>query len=156
MARPRKPTSLKLVQGTNRADRTNGGEPEPMLLTDLTPPKHLDARAAAVWVELAPMLRRLQLLTEMDTLALEMLCNSVADYRLAREKTGEDFVTWSHKGSQMLNQWLVAQQASRKGAEAVMSRFGMDPVSRSKVIVDPQADLFGKPASTGPGRFFQQ
>jgi P27 family predicted phage terminase small subunit len=156
MGRPRKPAALKLVEGTARADRANGNEPEPMLLNDLTPPAHLDARSAAVWNELAPMLRRLQLLTEADRIALEMLSNSVADYRLAREQTGENFVTFSHKGSQMLNQWLVAQQTCRKGAEVFMTRFGLDPVSRSKVMVEPQGDLFGKPAPTGTGRFFQQ
>jgi len=38
-----------------------------------------------------------------------------------------------------------------------MSRFGMDPVSRSKVMIDPQGDLFGAkaPPAAGPGRFFK-
>ena len=120
MSRPRKPTSLKLVTGTDRADRRNGGEPEPQLLEDLTPPAHLAARSAAVWTELAPMLRRIQLLTEADTIALEMLCDAVADYRLARTTRGDDMVTYSHKGSQMLDQWLVAQQACGKRAETLI------------------------------------
>lgn len=153
MSRPRKPTSLKLVTGTARADRSNGGEPEPRLLDDLTPPAHLAERSAKVWIELAPMLRRIQLLTEADTVAFEMLCDAVADYRLARETRGDKMVTLSHKGSQMLDQWLVAQQACGKRAETLMGRFGMDPVSRSRVMVTPQGDLFGdKP--TGAGRFF--
>lgn len=146
MSRPRKPTSLKLVQGTARADRANGGEPEPQLLNDLTPPAHLADRSATVWRELAPMLRRIQLLTEADTIALEMLCDAVADYRLARETRGDKMVTHSHKGSQMLDQWLVAQQACGKRAETLMGRFGMDPVSRSRVLVNPQPGLFdGQP-----------
>jgi len=154
MSRPRKPSSLKLVTGTARADRANGNEPEPQLLEDLTPPAHLAERSAAVWRELAPMLRRIQLLTEADVIAFEMLCDSVADYRFAREKRGDDFVTRSHKGSQMLDQWLVAQQACGKRAEVLMGRFGMDPVSRSKVMVNPQGDLFGGPQPAGKGRFF--
>lgn len=157
MARPRKPASLKLVQGTARPHRENGNEPEPALLNDLTPPAHLDERSAAVWNQLAPMLRRMQVLTEADVLAFEMLCNAVADYRLAREQSGEKFVVHSHKGSQMLNQWLVAQQACGKRAESFMAKFGMDPASRSRVMVNPQGDLFGasdKPSGTG--RFFAQ
>ena len=153
MSRPRKPSSLHLVQGTARADRRNDSEPEPMLLNDLAPPKHLSERSAAVWTEVAPMLRRLQVLTEADVISLEMLCDAVADYRLAREECGDEFVAWSHKGSQMLNQWLVAKMAASKRAEAFMSRFGMDPVSRSRVMVNPQQDLFGK--DTGTGRFFK-
>ena len=144
MSRPRTPTSLKLVNGTNRADRANGNEPEPQLLADLTPPAHLAPRSAKVWAELAPMLRRIQLLTEADTVAFEMLCDAVADYRFARETRGDHMVTFSHKGSQMLDQWLVAQQACGKRAETLMGRFGMDPVSRSRVMVQPQGDLFGK------------
>lgn len=157
MSRPRKPSALKLIAGTERADRRNGGEPEPQLLNDLEPPAHLGERAAAVWRDLAPMLRRNQVLTEMDTLAFELLCDAVADYRLAREKRGDGLVTYSSKGSQMLDQLLVAQQACAKRAEVLMSRFGMDPVSRSRVMIDPQGDLFGQQAGNkqGTSRFFQ-
>lgn len=158
MSRPRKPSALKLVAGTDRADRRNGGEPEPVLLNDLKPPAHLGERSAAVWNELAPMLRRNQVLTEMDVVAFELLCDSVADYRLVRAERGDKFITYSMKGSQMLEQRLVAQQACAKRAEVLMGRFGMDPVSRSRVMVDPQADLFGAAAGdkpAGPGRFFK-
>lgn len=153
MSRPRKPSALKLVAGTDRADRRNGNEPEPMLLNDLKPPKHLEARSAAVWRELAPMLRRNQVLTEADVIALEMLCDAVADYRFAREQRGDKFVTWSSKGSQMLNQWLVAQQLSSKRAEGFMGKFGMDPASRSKIMIDPQPDLFAP--TSGAARHFK-
>lgn len=154
MGRPRKPTALKLVDGTVRADRENGNEPEPMLLNDLEPPAHLDPRAAAVWNELAPMLRRLQVLTEADVIAFEMLCDAVADYRYARIVRGDEFVTRSPKtGSEMLSQWLLAGSVAGKRAETFMSKFGLDPVSRSRIMVQPQADLFGA-AGAGTGRFF--
>jgi P27 family predicted phage terminase small subunit len=154
MSRPRKPSALKVVAGTDRADRRNGAEPEPILLNDLEPPAHLRERSAAVWRELAPLLRRNQVLTEMDVLALELLCDSVADYRLAREERGDNFTTTSAKGSQMLDQLLVAQQACAKRCETLMGRFGMDPASRSRVMVNPQGDLFGQPPS-GKARFFK-
>lgn len=160
MARPTKPTALKIVAGTARAGRANGAEPEPSLLIDLEPPSHLELRSAAVWRELAPMLRRLQLLTEADVVAFEMLCDAVADYRFAREKRGDAFVGYSPKtGAQMLNQWLVAGSIASKRAETFMTRFGMDPVSRSRVMVTPQADMFGgggtaPRAKSGTDRFF--
>lgn len=155
MSRPPKPSALKLVTGTARADRANGNEPEPRLLDDLTPPAHLAERSAAVWREVAPMLRRIHVLTEADVITLEMLCDAVADYRLARQTRGDDMVTYSHKGSQMLDQWLVAQQACGKRAEVLMGRFGMDPVSRSKVMVEPQGDLFADGKQAGSSRFFK-
>ena len=151
--RPRKPSALKLVAGTDRADRRNGNEPEPALLNDLAPPAHLSPRSAAVWVQLAPMLRTMQVLTVADVLALELLCDAVADYRHARSEVGDDFVAHTSKGSQMVNQWLVAQQMSSKRAESFMSKFGLDPVARSRVMINPQGDLFGQP--NGPERFFK-
>lgn len=154
MSRPRKPTALKLVAGTTRADRANGNEPEPSVLREVAPPAHLGERSAAVWCELSPVLCRNQVLTEMDLVAFEVLCDAVADYRLARDQRGDSLVTHSAKGSQMLDQLLVAQQACAKLAGNYMGRFGMDPVSRSRVFINPQGDLFGGAADKGTGRFF--
>lgn len=157
MSRPAKPSALKAIQGTLRADRANGAEPEPMLLNDLTPPPGLSERSAAVWREVAPMLRQIQVLTVADRIALELLCDAVADYRLAREKCGDDFVAISARGSEMLSQWLVAKLSASKRAEGLMSRFGMDPVSRSRLMINPQGDLFGSDAQAQPkgaARFF--
>jgi len=154
MSGRRKPTALKVVGGTDRADRRNGNEPEPALLADLTPPAHLAERSAAVWMQLAPMLRRMQVLTEADVVALEMMCDSIADYRYAREQLGDDFITHSAKGSEMLSQWLVAKQMSSKRAEAFMGKFGMDPAARSRVMVNPQGNLFDDASHQGAGRFF--
>ena len=152
MSRPRKPTALKLVSGTDRADRANGGEPEPDVLREVEPPAHLGERSAAVWRELSPVLCKNQVLTEMDLVSLEVLCDAVADYRLARTQRGDRLVTHSSKGSQMLDQLLIAQQACAKLASTYMGRFGMDPVSRSRIFINPQADLFT--GAQGTDRFF--
>lgn len=127
------------------------------MLEDLAAPAHLDERAAAVWKQLAPMLRKALMLTEADVVAFEMLCNAVADARLARERRGEKFTTISSKGVQMLDQLLVAEQMLVKRVESLGARFGMDPASRSRLIVDPQLGLPGmEPAPTKPtARFFK-
>ena len=54
----------------------------------------------------------------------------------------------------MLNQWHVAQQMSSKLAESFMGKFGMDPVARSRVMINPQSDLFGNADPASPARFF--
>ena len=155
--RPPKPSALKRLQGTDRADQRNGNEPEPNLLADLNPPAHLAPASAAVWRQLAPMLRRIGVLTEADVLALEMLCDSVADYRRARSQRGDEFVELSSKGNEVLKQLHVAMAMSSKRAEGLMASFGMSPAARSRVMVDPQGDLFGKPETNAQGtsRFFQ-
>ncbi len=157
MGRPRKPTALKALEGNAGKRALPHGEPEPDMMSDLEPPTHMSERSASVWRELAPMLRKMGVLTVADAVALEMLCDAVADYRLARAELGDEFVVRSAKGSDMLNQWLVAKQLSSKRAESFMGKFGMDPVARSRVLIDPQGDLFGKPAdqATGTARYFQ-
>lgn len=160
MGRARKPTSLKVIAGTDRSGAAGRHEPQPLLLNDLEPPAHLSEESAAVWRELAPMLRRIQVLTEADVIAFEMLCDSVADYRTVRARRGPHFVTTSPKtGAEMLDQLLVAQQMLAKRAEGFMAKFGMDPASRSRLMVDPQLGLFDdqpKPGDkpTGTSRFF--
>jgi P27 family predicted phage terminase small subunit len=156
VSRPRKPSALKLVTGTDRADRRNSNEPEPPLLNDLNPPPSLAPESAAVWREVAQKLRDMQVLTVVDTLALEMLCDAVADYRQARQERGGSFTKTSPKGGQMLDQLLVAQQMAGKRAETLMAKFGMDPAARSRVLINLQGDLFGnqQPPASGPGRFF--
>jgi phage terminase small subunit len=99
------------------------------------------------------MLRKMLVLTEADVLALEMLCDQVADYRYARAQRGDDFVVTSSKGSEMLSQWSVSQAMTLKRAEGFMARFGLDPVSRSRVMVDAQPDLFDT-AGASTSRFF--
>ena len=157
--RPAKPSALKAIEG-NRGKRSgNANEPEPDLLNDLEPPAHLPEASAAVWRELAFMLRKLQVLTVADRVAFEMLCDAVADYRAARAERRGRFITTSPKsGADMLDQYLVAQGMAGKRAEGLMAKFGMDPVSRSRVMVDPQGDLFGNAAAdkpSGAARFFK-
>lgn len=159
MARPAKPTALKAIEGNRGKRGKNEHEPEFDLLSDLEPPAHLPERSAAVWRELAWMLRKAQVLTVADKIAFELTCDAVADYREARKRRGDNFITTSPKtGAEMLDQMLVAQQMLCKRAEGLLAKFGMDPASRSKVMVDPQMDLFGKPAATAAStsRFFAQ
>lgn len=76
MANPRKPRALKVVAGTDRADR----EPEVVVdlpLVDAVPdaPDWLpNPHAVKEWNRLAPILHANRLLTEAGTSALAMLC----------------------------------------------------------------------------------
>ena len=157
MARPRKPTALKLVRGNPGKRAINGHEPEPNLLNDLEPPAHLPEAVAAVWRELAPKLRRAQVLTEMDTALLEMTCSALATHRLTVEKTAGGKVMQRNEetGSVSLSPWTLLQSMSFKQAMAALQQWGATPAARSRVMIDPQADLFANPTPTGTGRFFQ-
>lgn len=151
-----KPTALKLVEGNRGKRGANTKEPEPLLLNDLEPPAHLPESIATVWRELAPKLRRAQVLTELDTPLLEMTCAAIANYRLTLQKTegGKVLTRNEETGSVSLSPWAMMQSMSFKQAMAALQQWGATPAARSRVMIDPQQDLFGNPATNGTGRFF--
>lgn len=155
MARPPKPTALKLVEGNRGKRALNPKEPEPDLLADTAPPAHLPEPVAAVWRQLAPQLRKAQVLTELDTAALEITCDAIATFRLAMDKTGDGkvLVKNTETGNVSLSPWEMVKSMAAKRAVMMLREFGATPSARSKVMVDPQGDLFEKPSGTT--RFFQ-
>lgn len=80
-----KPTQLKIVQGTFRPDRAPQNEPKPRPIAPDCPLDLSDA-ARTIWLEIAPSLEKLGLLTEVDGPAFGMLCEAQARYRLAQER----------------------------------------------------------------------
>lgn len=156
-----KPTALKVVSGNPGKRALSKSEPDPTYLQDLTPPAHLAPAAAVVWRELAQKLRDARVLTEVDTLALEMMCNAVATYRLATMATGDNPLSApSETGGVALNPWAIVQSMAYKQATGLMREFGMTPAARSRVMINPQGDLFGNGNDSGgskkqsPERFF--
>lgn len=154
--RPPKPSALKLVAGNPGKRALNAHEPEPDVLQDLTPPAHLPEHIAAVWRELAPKLRRCHVLTELDTPLLEITCTAIANFRLTVEKTedGKLMARNAETGTVSLSPWIMLQSMSVKQAMAALREWGATPAARSRVMVDPQADLFEN--QSGAGRYFSQ
>lgn len=78
--RPRKPTEVKIAQGTNRPDRDmsikmNEGIPDP--------PGYLSPQALIHWDRCVAACRKVRTLTEADGDALAMLCVSFEEWRAA-------------------------------------------------------------------------
>lgn len=152
MARPPKPTALKLIQGNKGKRALNRGEPDPEYLNDLTAPDFLSATAAKVWDEIVPNLRLAKILTKVDVPMLAMGCTAIAQYRVAASRAegslikskiiegeeGQPIETGEH-----VNPWLIVQSMSFKQAMAVFQQFGMSPAARTRIAINPQGDLFG-------------
>ena len=64
-----KPSGLKLITGTDRADRGNPDEPQPQPACP-EPPDHLKAEARSEWTRVSHQLNALGILSEMDRAAL--------------------------------------------------------------------------------------
>jgi P27 family predicted phage terminase small subunit len=155
MARPNKPTSLKLVEGNRGKRGAPKQEPDPEYLNDLEPPPHLDAAAAAVWKELAPKLRAQRLLTVLDIIALGHLCTAEAKCRLAIAQVGDDLVVKSSQGGYSMNQLLSTHSMLHKQVSMWCREFGMTPAARTRIALQPQGDLFDEKQSgtSGSGYF---
>lgn len=151
MGRPAKPTALKLVEGNRGKRGINKQEPDPEYLNDLTPPEHLSAASAAVWNEIVPPLRAARMLSTVDVPMLCMGCDAIAQYRHATKMLGDNCIIGagvsSDTGKQFtagqLNQWAVAQSMAFKRSMAFFQKFGMSPVDRTRLAIQPQGDLFG-------------
>lgn len=151
--RPPKPTALKLVTGNPGKRASNKQEPDPTYLQDLTPPAWLPPNAAEVWNEIAKPLADAKLLTEVDVQMLAMAAVSIAQYRYAVKRAGDDLVKakleQDEEGEfvevgQHINPWAMIQSMSFKQTMVVLREFGMSPAARSRVAIQPQGDLFGK------------
>lgn len=162
MARPPKPTALKLVAGNPGKRALNKQEPDPDYLADLTPPAWLSPSAAAVWNELAPHAAKAKLLTHVDVQAFAMGCVAVAQYRQALTMVGDaavkskvviDETGKPVNAGEHLNPWTVIQSMTFKQAMAVFDKFGMTPQARTRIAVQPQGDLFDEKAK-GAASYF--
>ena len=140
MSRPRKPTALKVVAGTDRPDREAPVAAELPLVSDVPPaPDWMpNAHARKEWERLAPILHANKLLTEAGLSALGQLC-------ALHGKTVQLYAAGEAPVASM-----VAQ------LRGLMNDFGLTPVAQGKV--KPNGDTektgnafaaLGKPRAAG-------
>lgn len=138
MANPRKPTSLKVVAGTDRPDRAPAAPAADLpLVSDVPPaPDWLpNAHAIKEWDRLAPILYANKLLTEAGLSAFGQLCalhgNTVQLYAAGLAP--------------------VASMVSQ--LRGLMNDFGLTPVAQGKVKPSGEAEKTGNAfASNGAKR----
>lgn len=161
--RPPKPSHLKVVTGNPGKRAMNKQEPDPPPLVDLSAPAWLAPAAREVWDEVAPQLHAAKLLTGADVQLLAMGCVSIAQYRQAVRRAGDDLVkskiVQSDDGDPVavgehINPWTFVQSMSFKQAMAVFREFGMSPAARTRIAIQPQGDLFGHGSKKAGAGYF--
>lgn len=127
MANPRKPTSLKVVAGTDRPDRNRPEAVDLPLVSGvpLAPDWLPNAHAIKEWDRLAPILHANKLLTEAGLSALGQLC-------ALHGKTVQLYAAGEAPVASM-----VAQ------LRGLMNDFGLTPVAQGKVRSSGEADKPG-------------
>ena len=128
-----KPTNLKLIQGTYRPDRANPSEPKPKAIIPPCP-KFLQGDARKQYGKMAKKLARIGLMTELDDMALSMLCQAWAEYLEATEQVKKSgILVKSPNGFPVLNPYLIVANQALKKVRSLLSEFGMTPGSRSRI-----------------------
>lgn len=145
MPNPRKPTALKVLDGSARKDpqRLNPAEPEPPRGLG-EPPAHLSDRAKEVWKDEGPYWS-----TVADRGAFARYCQHEADaweHRATCEADG--YWQRSQRGTFVLHPAARLMMKCFEQAQRISVEFGMTPASRSRVSV-PQ-----RPQAEDPGAEF--
>ncbi len=143
---PPVPTKLKLLRGTQRADRANHNEPQPT--QEIPPvPAHLSDEAKVEWGRVSQELATLGLLTRLDRAALAAYCDCWSDYvdasRLCASHAGPDGKPLDRKviktrdGNLVENPYYSIKKRSLELMHKFLTGFGMDPSSRTRINAAP-------------------
>lgn len=135
MARPRKPTALKVVQGTSRKDRTNPNEPK--VKTSIPScPSHLNADAKREWKRITKELEKMNLVSEFDRSALAAYCQAYGTWVEAERGIKQDgMISITPNGLPVQSAWVQIKNKALEQLHKYSTEFGFTPASRSKVSV---------------------
>ena len=140
MAPPRKPTQLLLLQGTANVTRMReqGRDLEPRPAKDkVRAPQALSKDARRIWRRVAPELQACGILTNIDVMALQMLCTQWQLWESSMEKCQRlGMVVLDANGVPHKNPYFdIANRAADKVVQ-LLREFGMTPAARSRIQVD--------------------
>ncbi|OOS24239.1 phage terminase small subunit P27 family [Moraxella pluranimalium] len=146
MARPRKPTQLKVLEGGRiRGDRDaldNQARPEIALPAC---PDWLDAKARKIWHKIGPELVNLGLLSVIDGDIFGSYAETAARYGEVCERidTLEKCMAITPNGFEVQSVLFQLRNTLQKQLVALGREFGMTPAARSSIKVNTdQGDLF--------------
>ncbi|KAA9357224.1 phage terminase small subunit P27 family [Larkinella humicola] len=152
MARPPKPTAVKVLEGTYRKDRAIHDEVEPELLGDIPdPPDGLEELAVKEWYTVCRWLHSVGNLASTDLSLVAIYCNEIANYweydAIVKAK-GSVIVFKDEVGNPsrvQANPYTALRKSSYDSAVRLAGQFGFTPSARSRIkagkIEKPQSRL---------------
>lgn len=144
MARPRKPSHLKVVAGTARKDRMNDAEPEaPKGAPDA--PLWLSSRATEIFAGLCATIDGMGYLSTADQSVIAMAASRLEEVEIATarvEDEGRTYDTSNAAGERMIrpNPMVAQRSEAMRHAHALLSELGLTPAARSKVSAGKKVD----------------
>jgi P27 family predicted phage terminase small subunit len=129
------PFPIKQARGTVRADRRpiNPVEIAPVKAT--RPPSWLkDKLARKAWKEFSGWLEDAGILTKLDRVAMELLAVTYGKWREA-SAMADLTTTQTENGYVIVNAMISVSRGYAKDLRSLLSAFGMDPTSRSRLSI---------------------
>ncbi len=136
-----KPSGLKLVTGTDRADRANPDEPQPQPACP-EPPDHLKDAARAEWTRVSHQLNALGILSEIDRAALAAYCLAYGRWvqaetaleRMAdRDAVTQGLMIKTQGGNAIQNPLVGTANKAMADMMRYAAEFGMTPSARTRI-----------------------
>ncbi len=136
-----KPSGLKLVTGTDRADRRNPEEPKPQPACP-DPPGHLKGEARAEWDRVCVQLVTLGILSQIDRAALAAYCQAYGRWiqaetaldRMAdRDAVTQGLMIKTQGGNAIQNPLVGTANKAMSDMIRYAAEFGMTPSARSRI-----------------------
>ena len=147
MSRPRKPTQLKVLQGSRvRGDREAAKNAANPKLAIPPCPTWLDAKSRKQWDKIAPQLVALGLLSVIDGDLFGAYAETSARYGDVCSKLEDlnDWVSTTPNGFEVQAALVSIRNTLQKQLISLGREFGLSPAARSSIKVDvAQGSLFG-------------
>lgn len=135
--RPRKPTALKELRGTVKANTANPNEPRPERGFPVAP-AHLSPEELTAWNQVTQIVGGMGVLTMADFFGVEELATAYSNLLGLRRRIkaeGDLYEKRDIAGEVMKrpNPLVAMEQAQRRDFLALLTKFGLTPADRSRV-----------------------
>jgi P27 family predicted phage terminase small subunit len=134
--RTKKPTKLKVIQGTFRKDRAPANEPKPRPIAP-SMPADLSGRARTLWKRLKSKLEKLELLTELDGPMFTTMCEAWARWYDARARLRGVLRSQTKvKDLALIRKAELSVERAEHSFRLLANEFGLSPAARARLDVD--------------------
>jgi len=141
--RKKKPDELKRIEGNPGKRPLNGNAPVPTGRPEKPP--YVTGHAAGVWNQIISSMPP-NLYTAVDSVILSAFCVAAGQYRTATEQLDREGLTLKSKnsGDEKPHPALQAQTKALNAISILGARLGLDPSSRSSIIMPSGIKLESK------------
>jgi P27 family predicted phage terminase small subunit len=149
--RPRIPTKIHILRGTDRADRINDAAPQPEIKIP-EPPALVKGVALEEWGRVTKELLDLGLVSSLNRALLAGYCQAYARWIEAEEHSEvEPKIYKTESGYPIVTPWRGVADKALEQMHKFARGFGMDPESMSRIKGSANPEKDAKP--TGARRF---